>query len=307
MRNLLSSRVVLLLALMAPVAMARARDPLSVRTLLLSEHPRDATHRVYVKGQVVTVLRFEQPCDPTRTKMLGWEGRFERLACVGKYVVLEPLRDLDDEEGIPLLVTLADETEVPFLLRPPKREEWGWADQQVNVFKDRESYASVVSALGDARKENAELREEVERFRNEATSEDHALAALMAAGGIAQTPFKIADRFFGEDADAKIVVKLFQGKGKAAVVFAITSLDAKQSWSMKAARLVVLSSGHERAFAVRSTRASIAPSASGVVAVVVDKSAFVEEGKLTNLFLEIYRHDGLRQAFVELDHHLVEE
>lgn len=307
MRNPLLTHLVLLLALVPSATLALERAPVAVRTILLSENPGDATHRVYVKGQVVTVLRFEQPCDPAKTKLLGGDGRFEPLGVVGKKVILEPLRDLNEDEGVVLLVTLADETEVPFLLRPPKREGWGWTDQQVNVFKDRESYDAMRSALNDARRENAALREEVERFQKEETSEDHALAALLAAGAVAQTPFRVEDRFSGEDADAKTVALLFRGRGKAAVVFQIKNLDAEQPWSVQAVRLVVLSSGHERAVAVRSTATSIAPGASGVVAIVVDKRAFVEEGTLTNLFLEIYRHDGLRQAWIELDHRLAGE
>jgi uncharacterized protein (TIGR02268 family) len=307
MRNLPPSRIVLLLALVSSATLARERDPVAVRTLLLSEHSGHATHRIYVKGQVVTVLRFEQPCDPAKTKLLGGEGRFEPLGVVGKKVILEPLRDLDEDEGIPLLVTLADGTEVPFLLRPPKRDERGWTDQQVNVFKDRESYGSMRSVLNDALKENAALRKEVERFQKEETSEDHALAALLAAGAEAQTPFQAAATYYGEDTDARIVARVFRGKRKAAVVFKIKNLDAKQSWGMKAARLVTMSSGLERAVAVRSTSTSIAPGASGVVAAVVDKSAFMEEGALTNLILEIYRYDGIRRAFVQLDHHLAGE
>lgn len=289
---------------MASAALAREPDEVAVRTLLLSEHPSDSTHRVYVKGQVVTVLRFEQPCDPANTKLLGWEGRFEPLGVVGNKVILEPLRDLDQDESAVLLVTLADKTAVPFLLRPPKREGRGWTDQQVNVFKDRESYGSMRWALNDALKENAALREEVEHFQKEETTEDHALAALLAKGAVDQTPFTLKEAFSGGDADAKLVGKVFRGKGKAALVFEVKNLNAKQFWSMKAVRLVVLPSGHDRAVAVRSTSTSIAPGASGVLAFVVDKSAFVEEGKLTNLFLEIYRHDGLRQAWVELDHRL---
>jgi hypothetical protein len=224
MRNPLLARIVLLLALMAPAALARERDPVGVRTLLLSEHPGHAAHRVYVRGQVVTVLRFEQPCDPANTRLLAGEGRFEPLGVVGKKVILEPLRDLNEDEGVVLLVTLVDGTEVPFLLRPPKSEEWGWTDQQVNVFKDQESYDSMRSALNDALKENAALREEIERFQKEETSEDHALAALLAKGAVDQTPFIVADRFSGEDADAKTVAKLFRGKGKAALVFEIKNL-----------------------------------------------------------------------------------
>jgi hypothetical protein len=66
-------------------------------------------------------------------------------------------------------------------------------------------------------------------------------------------------------------------------------------------RLVTMTSGLERKVAVRSTVASIVPGASGVIALVADGSAFNENGVPTGLFLEIYRHDGLRQAIVQLD------
>jgi len=87
------------------------------------ELPACDTGLVYAPRGQVTVLRFEQPCDPNKTKILGWEGRFEPLACVGKKVILEPLKDLASDEGVHLLVTLADETVIPFLLRPPLRED----------------------------------------------------------------------------------------------------------------------------------------------------------------------------------------
>jgi uncharacterized protein (TIGR02268 family) len=307
MRSFLPSWSPLLLVLLASVARAHGREQVAVRTLLLSEHPGDSTHRIYVKGQVVTVLRFEQPCDPARTKILGWEGRFEPLGVVGKKVLLEPLRDLDSDEGVPLLVTLKDGTEIPFLLRPPSHETAAWTDQQVNVFKNHESYEAMYSALMDALKEKQVLKEEVERYRHEETSEDHALAALLASGAVAQTPFIVEDRFSGKDADAKVSTTVFRGKGKVAVVFKLKNRASAQSWSMKMARLVSVSSGRDRAFALRSTVSSISPGASGVIAIVADKSAFVEEGAVTSLFLEIYRQDGLRQALVQLDPRLIEE
>ena len=92
-----------------------AREPegkVRVRTLTLSEHPRDSTHTLYVSGQVATLLRFEQDVDAARTKLLGWEGRFTPLLVGSRKVVIEPLRDLGRDEGVPLLVTLADGTEV---------------------------------------------------------------------------------------------------------------------------------------------------------------------------------------------------
>ena len=92
---------------MASVAIASDdRNKPSVRPVLLSEHPDNATHRVYVKGQVVTTLRFEKPVDPSKTKMISWEGRLEPLAVVRNNVFLEPIHDLNDDEGIPLVVRI---------------------------------------------------------------------------------------------------------------------------------------------------------------------------------------------------------
>jgi uncharacterized protein (TIGR02268 family) len=304
MRNPLSMRPVLLLLLVASAALARDRDKVAVRTLLRSEHPGQWTPTLHVTGQVSCVLRFDQPVDPARTRMLGWEGRFEPLLAGGNKVVVEPLHDLDIDERVPLIVTLADGTEVAFLLAPPSLEE-SFTDQQVNVFKDRESYNAVLSFLYDALGRERVLKEENKRLREEETSEDHALAALLASGAVTQTPFVVANRFFGKDDDTKVDTAVFKGKSKAAVVFKIKNLDPAQHWSLKSAHLVTKKSGRERVVAVRSSVPSISPGASGVVALVVDRSAFVDDGELTSLFLEIYRHDGLRQAIVQLDPHLV--
>ncbi|RKG94006.1 DUF2381 family protein [Corallococcus sp. CA053C] len=300
-------RALLLCVLVASVADASEPEKNVVRALMLSERPDDDTHRVHVKGQVVTTLRFEKAVDPGKTKLLGWEGRLEPLAVVRNKVILEPLHDLNDEEGIPLVVTLVDGTEVMFLLRPPGWEQQDQPDQQVDVFKDREGYAAMHAALRRALQENGTLAEENQRYREEATSEDHALAALLAAGAVAQTPFMIASRINGEDGDTRLKATLFRGKGKAAVVVTLKNLSQKQAWSMKSARLLSVSSGRESTVAVRSTRPSIAPGESGVVAFVADRSAFLENGKSTSVFLEFYRQDGLRQAVVQLDPELVAE
>jgi uncharacterized protein (TIGR02268 family) len=298
-------RAILLSVLLACTALARDRESVAVRTLLLSEHPGDATHRIYVRGQVVTVLRFEQRCDPEKTKLLGWEGRFEPVGVVGNKVILEPRRDLASDEALLLLVTLVDGTELPFLLRPPDREREMRTDQQVNVFKDRESYEAMFSVLRDTLETNRGLREENERLRKEETSEDHALAALLVSGAMAQTPFTIAARFWGEDTEAKIEAALLRGKGKAAVVFTVKNLNPERSWSVQRVRLTTVTTGRERVAALRSSASAFAPGTSGVFAIVLDGSAFVDEGKLTNLFLEVYQHDGLRTAYVTVDHSLV--
>jgi uncharacterized protein (TIGR02268 family) len=307
MLNLLLRRAALFLVLVASVAVARDRQKVVVRTLLVSDHPGQSTPRVHVAGQIATVLRFEQPCDPVRTKLLGWEGRFEPVLVGGKKVVLEPLRDLDSDERFPLLVTLTDGTEIPFVLGPPSREEWGWTDQQVNVFKDPRSYDAVLSSLYDALGRKKALEEENERFRKEETSADHALAALLVSGSVKQTPFVLKQTWSFKDVDADVAIAVFSGKGKAAVVFNIKNNDPERSWMLTEARLTTESSGHPRPAAVRSARPSILPGTSGAIAVVADKSAFMDEGAMVNLALEIFRDDGYRQAMVLLDPHLIRE
>lgn len=297
-----------LLAVLAASSAAQAsggRDELAVRSLVISEHPDEPTHRVYVKGQVVTTLRFEKNVEPGKTRMLGWEGRLEPLAVVRNKVILEPLHDLDSDEGIPLAVTLVDGTEVAFLLRPPVREQWGWPDQQVDVFEDRDSSAALRAALADARQKNGALTEENERYHKEETSEDHALAALLASGAVEQTPFTRSDAFSGVDADAAVQAMVYRGKGKVAVVFKVKNRQARGTWSVQRVRLSTLPEGDERSVAVRATSRELLPGQSGVVAVVADKSAFVNAGAWRDLLLEVYRHDGLRQAVVTLDHSLV--
>ncbi|RKH48188.1 DUF2381 family protein [Corallococcus sicarius] len=236
--------------------MAEGRGPPGIRTLFLADAPDAAPQRVYVKGHVVTVLRFEQPVEAARTRLVGGEGRFEPLGIVGRKVILEPRQELDSDEGFSLMVTLADGREVLFLLRPAGHRGGRSADQQLDVFDDRVSCEAQRAALRDAEQENKTLRADNERLRKEEVSEDHALAALLAAGAVAQTPFVLADHFSGKDEDAALDGTLFRGIGKAAVVF-------------------------------------------------VDGSAFLDEGTLTSLFLEMYRQDGLRQAMVQLDPDLI--
>jgi hypothetical protein len=95
----------LLLVLMAYPAWARdMEEKLTIRTLKVQDHPGQGAPSIYVSGQVVTALRFEKEVDPAKTKFPEWEGRFETPLVGGKKVVLEPLRDLDGGEALPLLV-----------------------------------------------------------------------------------------------------------------------------------------------------------------------------------------------------------
>jgi hypothetical protein len=239
---------------------------------------------------------------------LGWEGRFEPLLVGSKKVVIEPLRDLNLDEAVPLLVTLVDGTEIPFIVKPPSREDWGWIDHQVNVFKDPESYDAVHSSLDDSLKRERKLSEENERFKKEENSVDHAYATLLANGEVKKTPF-VRRRFFRFDnEDMDIKVEVFSGPGKAAVVVHLTNTYYGDDWKFDGAYLTRdYTSFTARPFAIRMDRSRIVPGQSGKIAVVVDQSAFkAKTGELEDLALQIFRGDGLLQVAVALDHTLIQ-
>jgi len=307
MWNLHPRGLSLLLVLVASGALAQGPEgKVLIRTLLVSEHPRDATHNVYVSGQVATVLRFEQDCDAARTKLLGWEGRFAPLLVGSRKVVLEPLRDLGRDERVPLLVTLADGTELAFLVGPPSYEKWGWTDHQVNVFKSRESYDAVLSSLNDSLQRERELREENERLKREESSVDHALATLLAAGQVKKTPFRREKAANLKTGDMDMTVEVFSGPGKAAVVVRLKNTSHTEPWRFRDARLTSdLTSSTARPFALRTERVELVPGQSGSIAVVADQSAFESKEGLVDLALEIFREDGLQQVAVRVEHTLL--
>ena len=301
----------LLLVLVASTALARgADDKIMIRTLKVSDHPGLEAHDIYVAGQVVTALRFEKEVDPAKTKLLAWEGRFESPLVGGKKVVLEPIRDLDGDEAVPLLVTLVDGTEFAFLVKRPSREERGWIDHQVNVFKDPDSYNAVLSSLYSSLKRERELREENERFQKEENSVDHAYATLLANGQVKKTPFRRKRRWRGNaNEDMEVWVDLYEGPGKAAVVVHLKNTHYGEPWMLDGAYLTRdFTSYTARPFALRMDRLEIVPGQSGNIAVVVDKSAFhTDGGQLVDLVLQLFRGDGLLQVAVTVDHTLLRQ
>jgi len=270
---------------------------LGERNLYLSDHPRSEAPRVYVAGRVATVLRFEQPCDTAQTKLSGWEGRFEPLLVGGRSVLLVPLHDLAPEDRFPLVVTLADGTRVPFTV--VTREER--VDQQVNVFPDREGPEAMLASLYDALGRERRLEEKVERYEKEENSVDHSLATLLAKKAESLTPFRYDKKWLLKGEEVTLEVQRFTGRGKVALVFQVTNLDPDQPWSLMEARLLTATTGETRPFALRKDRNEIAPGEAGRIAVVVDGAAFSSKEGPEKLVLELFRKDGLQQAYVLLE------
>jgi hypothetical protein len=310
MRNFLPTRSGLLLVLVASVALARGPyDRTLIRSLKVSDHPGYSTHTLYVAGQVATVLRFEKDVDPARTQLLGWEGRFEPLLVGSKKVVMVPIRDLDIEESLPLLVTLVDGTELAFLVKPKSREEWGWIDHQVNVFQDPDSFNAVLSSLYDSLKRERKLSEQNERFRKEENSVDHAYATLLLNGEVKKTPFRSRKVIRSKNEDMGMVVEVFSGPGKAAAVVTLKNTNYGGLWEFEGAHLAHdVTHSATRPFALRMDRSTIAPGRTGTIVVVVDESAFKSrDEQLADLILQIFRGDGLQQVAVVLEHTLVQQ
>jgi uncharacterized protein (TIGR02268 family) len=307
MRAIPLLRYCLLLVLMTSPALARDEaEKLTIRTLKVPAHPGQEAPPIYVSWQVASVLRFEQDVDPAKTRLLAWEGRFEPLLVGSKKVVIEPLRDLDSGEALPLLVTLVDGTEFTFLVKPKRREDWGWIDYQVNVFKDTDSYNVILSSLYDSLNRERKLSDENDRLKKEENSVDHAYATLLVNGHVKKTPFRREVFYRPKNQDMDMIVEVFSGPGKAAVLVHLTNTDHGEPWKFDGAYLTRdFTSYTARPFALRMDRSVLAPGQSGKLAVVVDKSAFEQEGQLEDLALQIFRGDGLLQVAVAMDHKLI--
>jgi len=279
-----------------------ARQPVR-RNLFLSKNPDRAVPEVFVAARTVTTLRFDIPCDPARTGMLGWEGRFEPLLVGGKSVVIVPLRELTPDDRFILLVTLTDGTSLPFTVTAGVDA----VDGQVDVFPDPESPEAVRVELTEKREENQALRVENRRYRQQEASVEHALATLLASNRTELTPFRVEEKWrpgASVDIDAEVSILLPKGrfaKGKAAVVFQMTNLAPEKPWKLQEARLMNAATWEKKSFALRMSTTVIAPGETGRIAIVMDLPPLdsIKTGDM--LVLEIFRDGGLRQGYVELD------
>jgi len=290
--------------------MARGREPVS-RNIYLSDEPKAEVPSVYVAGEMVTVLRFEKPCDRERTKLLGWEGRFEPVECVGKKVLVEPLKDLKPEDGFLLVVTLANGKELPFTVTA-RNEQF---DHQVNVFPDNETKGALQSRLEYSQYKERILKEQNERYRKEETSIDHALAALLAKGALKMTPFRQQYvSLVKNPRGAEILVTVLTSNkpdskkpDKVAAIINLKNNSPSETWSLMEARLVAEGSGEQRPFALRAAQESWGPGGeSGQIAVVFDAGAFDFNDSPDRLVLELFRQgSGIREAWVFLERHML--
>jgi hypothetical protein len=200
-----------------------------------------------------------------------------------------------------LLVTLVDGTALPFTVTADK----SMVDWQVNVLPNPESPDAVRRAFEEKSAENERLRAENRRQRDEETSIDHALAALLANNEVSMTPLKEQDKWLlkeeGLEVEISILVPRRQvAKRKAAVVFTVTNKDRVKPWKLQEARLSMLNSGEPQPFALRSFPESIHPGDTGRVAIVTDLNSFDSNPDSDKLVLEIFRDGGRRQGYVVL-------
>jgi uncharacterized protein (TIGR02268 family) len=286
----------------APVdAMSRPRGGPVRRVLHLSMSPSSEAPEVYVTAQGVTTLRFETPCDPSRTSLLGWEGRFEPVACWGRAVSLVPLKELVVADRLLLRVTLMDGRELPFTVTTAG-DAW---DAQIDVYPDPDSPESVRVALKEAREHNLALEEDNQRQRREASSVDHALAALLARDEVPLTPFRAVDATSLKEGGLEINIATFVSKkqtmDKVAVVFTVKNTDRDRPWTRMQARFEAIKTQEERPVALRAVPESIEPGETSRVAVVADLSWFNLKKHGDRLAVTLFRDDGRGLAHIVLN------
>jgi uncharacterized protein (TIGR02268 family) len=286
------------------------------RALFISKNPASKVPALYVAGQVVTVLRFEQPCDREGTKMLAWEGRFEPVECVGKRVLLEPLQDLEPEDRFVLLVTLADGTELPFTVTASATRR----DMQVDIYPDPDTPEAIRVALEDTRKENKLLRAKVrrqedefrrqeaeERWKNELlNSTEFSLATLLAQDELALAQLKELDNRLLRREGVEILISTLvpkekTAKRKVAVVFEVTNKDPVRPWVLHSARVAAFATDETKPFTAHGGPDQIAPGQTGRIALVYDLASFdpVKDGD--KIVFELFRDNGDRQSYIVWD------
>jgi len=298
------TRLLLALVLFTSPALAPAGESYPViRSLTVSRHPKAETPTIHVGGLVATVLRFEKPCDAARTKLIGWEGRFEEPVVGGRTIVLFPLKDLAPEDRFSLVVTLVDGTQIPFTVTSHRLTATErMVDQQVNVFFDPREYEAVLTALNNSLEREDELREKVLRHEQEDTI-DSAFAALLAKGVQKLTPFRqVGEAQRSEVGDIVITARILRSKSqeKAAVIFSVTNRSRTMPWQLR--KVFLVNSHRERQpFALGLDHEVIPPASSGRIAVVADGSAFASARGLEKLVLTLYGSGGTRDAYVLLD------
>ncbi|WP_434384525.1 DUF2381 family protein [Melittangium boletus] len=272
------------------------------RALRLTAEPARWVPGIYGAGGAVTTLRFEQPCDAERTRLLGWEGRFEPLSVWGRSVSLVPLQALSRDDRFLLLVTLQDGSELPFTVTG-RSERW---DAQVDVFVAPASAESLQVALVEERERNEQLLVENLRHREEGTSVDHALAALLARGEVSTTPFRPFDASLSREGGREFHATVLISKEKAtrkkvAIVFKVKNTDSSASWTLMRAHLEALATEQERPLALRAFPEVLEPGRTGRIAVVTDLSAFDPKKDGDKLVFTLFRDEGYPVGHLVLD------
>jgi uncharacterized protein (TIGR02268 family) len=291
-----------ILLLVSTAAGAHAPQPMlcAPRSIYFSKDAQAEVPEVFVAGGRVTSLRFPTACDPNRTSLLGWEGRFEPLLVGGRSVVLVPLQNLAPGDRFMLRVTLVDGSELPFTVTASEDR----VDGQINVFPELTSPEAVQQALSEKTQENEVLVAENRRHRQEESSVDHAIATLLVNDQVELTPFIEGDTWLLREGDVEVKVTLLVPKGKvaprkAAVIVTVKNKSLKKSWELLEARLSTFTTREPWPFALRTT-SSIAPGKTGRIAVVTDFDSFDSSTGGGKLVLELFRDGGLRQVCIVL-------
>lgn len=281
----------LIMAASPPVSWPQPRH----RSLYLSGEANEPGQEIQVAARTSSTLRFDLPPTPSRAVLGGWADRFEPPLVGGGSVVVFPLHALSPKDRVPLTVTLADGTVLPFTLVPAQEA----VDTQVDVFLHMESVHALRQALKEARAEKEKLQAENLRHQQESLSTEHALATLLLNKALLQSAYTKRQRWTSQEPSLAADIDLLIPKivpGYAAVVFTITNKESEQPWTLGEVRLTNKATGQRKPCAVRMLSTSIAPGQTGRLVVV---TSLLQKSEL--FLLEVFRKNGLMDfALIDL-------
>jgi hypothetical protein len=213
-------------------------------------------------------------------------------------VVIVPLHPLSPDDRFHLQVELMDGTSLPFTVVAAQNR----VDGQVDVLPVPRPPIATRSLL----EENRVLRAENQRYRQEEGSVDHAMATLLATHQLKHTPFRVEEKWLvyepGVEVEVSILIPRKQARPdtRLAIIFQVKNHDPARPWHLQEARLMSLATRQPKSFALRMAPSSIAPGASGRIAIITDLASFDSKNPEERAILEIFRDGGLRQGYVEL-------
>jgi uncharacterized protein (TIGR02268 family) len=302
----------LFLPLLVPALAASAADAPGFRELLISGQEQTPPE-IHVTSGEPTLLRFNAPVDPERTRLGACADGFEPLVITGGTLLLQALGAVDGCEHVPLSVVLEDGSEfsLALVLRPEE------VDLHVRIRRasasegsaesPRAEHTACIEESASLREENARLRVDNRRCRRQQEARESTEAALLRVVSEAEekgAPILKSHTLTYPLGRMQATVTIYHAAGYMALHVRVTdtAVPPKQPWKLGELRLTRTTGdagtgGDE--LKLLALRAESSPSSRGNVAHIDIVVADIPKGEPVLLRLELTEKDGSRHLLIE--------